>query len=80
MLTNTYQHPAEVRCQRPPGLAYRVEASIAIPTVPEPQAKGVDKNQEADVGGNGIAKLARAAARRCPRTLYEPAKPSTSTT
>ena len=50
------------------------------PTVPEPQAKGVDKNQEADVGGNGIAKLARAAARRCPRTLYEPAKPSTSTT
>ncbi len=30
MLTNTYQIPAGVRCQRPPGMAYHVGAMIAI--------------------------------------------------
>ena len=27
MLTKTYQEPALVRCQRPPGMAYQVEVS-----------------------------------------------------
>ena len=30
MLTNTYQMPAAVKCQRPPGMAYQVGALTAI--------------------------------------------------
>src|SRR5215475_2452227 len=53
MLTKTYQKPAGVRCQRPPGMAYHVAASIPkrpcqshSPTVytdaNKPSSKGIE--------------------------------------